>query len=60
MIHHHHNGGGGRGGAETIVNIQRDKENVTKCLELVKVVGGIQRIPILQLYGKFKIVFDKC
>lgn len=37
MIHCHHYGGGGRGGAKIVVNTQRDKVNVTKCLQLVKV-----------------------
>lgn len=30
MIHCHHNGGGGRGGAKIVVNIQRDRVNVTR------------------------------
>lgn len=39
MIHGHHSDGG-RGEAKIIVNTQRDKVNVTKCLQLVKVGNG--------------------
>ena len=64
MIHHHHHHhiGGGKGGAEeAVVNIERDKANVKKCLQLVKMGSGHRGVQSTNLatIWQLKTIFNK-
>lgn len=62
MIHHHHHNGSGRGRAEeVVVNIERDKANVTICLQLVKLGSGHRGVQYTNLatIWQFKTIFNK-